>query len=100
MPRLFKALGWVVFFWSNEGSPTECVHVHIGKRISPNATKIWVLSDCSTKIANNNSRIPEKELNRLISIIEDNYEEIVELWRKMFGPVIRFYDKGGGGENV
>ena len=78
MPRLFDVFGWIIFIWSNEGKPTECVHVHIGKRASSNATKVWILKDGTAKVAYNNSRIPNKDLRRLLQVIEDNNDEIID----------------------
>lgn len=43
MPRIFKIGGYLVYFWSNENSPLEPVHVHVSKGIpSEGTTKIWI----------------------------------------------------------
>ena len=41
--RIFKIGGYLVYFWSNENSPLEPVHVHVSKGIpSESTTKIWI----------------------------------------------------------
>ena len=43
MPRIFKIGGYLVYFWSNENSPLEPVHVHVSKGIPSEGTaKIWI----------------------------------------------------------
>ena len=38
MPQLYDFGSYVIFFWVNEGTPTEPIHVHINeKRPVPNA---------------------------------------------------------------
>lgn len=31
MPQIFKIGGYIVYIWSDEGCPTEPVHVHISR---------------------------------------------------------------------
>ena len=38
MPRIFKIGGYLVYFWSNENSPLEPVHVHVSKGIPSEGT--------------------------------------------------------------
>lgn len=43
MPQIFKVGGYWVYFWSNEGTPLEPVHVHISHGAPrENATKVWL----------------------------------------------------------
>lgn len=91
MPNLFQISEYSVFFWTNEGLPLEPLHVHVAQgRPSGGATKIWITSDGKCIISNNNSRIPEKMLNKIIKTIEANAEDIKSQWLMIFGEV-RFY---------
>ena len=84
MPKYARILGYYVFFWSNEGRPLEPVHVHVGKSIRKNATKIWILRDGATQIESVNQEIREKDLKRIQRLIEDNAAEIVAMWEDYF----------------
>lgn len=45
MPTVFRALGFKVFFWSNEGQPVEPIHVHICcGNPKDNSPKFWLTS--------------------------------------------------------
>lgn len=92
MPKCFDAFGYIVFFWSNENEPLEPVHVHIGKRISANSTKVWILSDGSVELENNNSRIPANDLRRLLKVIEVYSSNIVSQWENYFQEKPVFHD--------
>ena len=91
MPKLFMVSGYTVYFWSNEGIPQKPVHVHIvdGKPTA-NATKFWITRSGKTILANNNSRIADKQLRLLQRIIEANSENIMDKWKEHFGE-INFY---------
>lgn len=61
MPQVFKIGSYWVYFWTNEGDPLEPVHVHVSEgRPVENATKIWITRSGDTLLANNNSKIPQK----------------------------------------
>jgi hypothetical protein len=54
MPVYVRYSGWYVYFWTNEKD--EPIHFHIAQgKPSENATKIWILSNDSFRLANNNS---------------------------------------------
>lgn len=56
------------FFWSNENN--EPIHVHVAKgKQSANATKIWLPTESNPVVAHNKSRIPKKDLTRLLKAI-------------------------------
>jgi len=91
LPSLFKIGNYYVYFWSNENN--EPIHVHIsqGKPV-PNATKIWLSSKAGCIIANNNSKIPMQELNKMLSIISAQYFLICAEWKKHFVvDTIKYY---------
>ena len=92
MPQVFKVGPYWVYFWANEGDPLEPVHVHIAQKISANATKIWILSDGSAELENNNSRIPLGDLRKLMRVIEAYSPEIVAKWEQYFGEKAVFRD--------
>lgn len=92
MPKCFDAFGYVIFFWSNENEPLEPVHVHIGKRIAANSTKVWILSDGSVELENNNSRIPSNDLRRLLKVVEVYSANIVSQWEDYFREKAVFHD--------
>lgn len=84
MPNLFSYLGYTVFFWSNEIN--EPIHVHICKdRASQNSTKIWITKNGDCILANNNSKIPEHDLNKLFKSIRYNFFYIVSEWKNFYG---------------
>ena len=91
MPRVFKIGGYIVYFWVNENDPLEPVHVHVCEGVpSPTATKIWITSTGKTILSNNNSKIPEKILKRLMRMIEANSSDIIDEWLNRFGEIRYF----------
>ena len=63
MPQIFRIGSYIVYFWSNENAPLEPVHVHIAEgRASANNTKICITRNGKALLCNNNSKIPEKDL--------------------------------------
>ena len=91
MPQFLRIGPYIIYFWSNENSPLEPVHVHIAEgRASANATKLWITITGKAMICNNNSQIPERILRKLQRVIEANSEMIVEEWLVHFGE-IRYY---------
>ena len=91
MPQLLRIGPYSISFWSNENDPLEPVHVHISEgRANSNATKLWITSTGKVLLANNNSKIPENILKKLIRIVEANSGDIINEWLKRFGE-IRYY---------
>ncbi len=84
MPKLYNLRGYYIFFWSNEQDPLEPVHVHVGRSINENATKIWILKNGTTKVAHNHSKISQKELKKICKLLSDLSDEIVKSWEKYF----------------
>ena len=50
-----------------------------------NSTKVWLTSSGGTVVANNRSRIPSKDLFRLLVFIEANIPNTQFLWVNRFG---------------
>ena len=90
MPVYFIALGYKLYFWSEEND--EGIHVHISKgKPTSNATKVWILSDGSLFLAHNKSRVPEHELNKLLKMIQRNSSSIIREWCSYFNVAPKFY---------
>lgn len=78
-----KWLGYKIYFWSNENY--EPIHVHISKGMpTPNSTKVWITKKGGCIVANNSSKIPEKELREILETISNNYFLILAKWRQHF----------------
>ena len=85
MPLIFKVGSYWVYFWSDENTPLEPIHVHVSQgKPSANATKIWITSKGKCLVANNRSRIPDNVLRSIIRIIEARSDEIIEKWSDIF----------------
>ena len=82
MPILFEFLGYKIYFWSNEGN--DPVHVHVSKRQNANATKIWLPPESNPVVAHNNSRIPKKDLTRILRAIALERNNIITRWYDYF----------------
>ena len=82
MPQVFVILGYIVYFWSNEND--EPIHVHVCKG-SPqkDATKVWITED-GPVLEHNKSKIPKKDLKRILAWIEMNDELIIKKWQFHF----------------
>ncbi|MBR0496202.1 MAG: DUF4160 domain-containing protein [Treponema sp.] len=91
LPSIFKIGSYAIYFWSNENC--EPVHIHVAKgNPVPNATKVWLTSTGGCILANNNSRIPEHQLNNILKIVSDQFFLICSEWQKHFGKnMLKFY---------
>lgn len=91
MPQLLRIGPYSIYFWSNESDPLEPIHVHISEgRAKANATKLWITSTGKVIICNNNSKIPDKILRKLIRIVEANSADIIDEWLNCFGEIRYF----------
>ena len=82
MPQVFVILGYIVYFWSNEND--EPIHVHVCKG-SPqkDATKVWITED-GPVLEHNKSKIPKKDLKRILAWIAMNDKLIIKKWQFHF----------------
>lgn len=88
MPQVFKVGSYIFYFWLDEGKPLEPVHVHVAEGAPrENATKIWISKSGRALVADNNSRISEKDLRKLVRLAEANAELIKEAWVKYFDEI-------------
>lgn len=91
MPQLLRIGPYSIYFWSNEGDPLEPIHVHISEvRATSTATKLWITSTGKVILANNNSKIPDKILRKLIRMVEANSGDIIKEWLNRFGEIRYF----------
>lgn len=91
MPNIVELMGYKVYFWANENH--EPIHVHISKgKPTKNSTKIWLTKTGGCVVANNKSRIPEKDLNILIEAISLYYFQIIAKWKTVYNTnEVKFY---------
>ena len=84
LPTLFELYGYKIFFWSNENN--EPIHVHVSKgKPSADATKIWLPPESNPVVAHNNSRIPQKDLTRILKSVALERDTIIARWYDYFG---------------
>ena len=82
---LLDYLGYVIYFWINEGAPLEPVHVHVAKGTpTQNATKIWLTQE-GVRLEHNGSNIPAKDLKALLEFIGENKATVINRWLSRFG---------------
>jgi hypothetical protein len=91
LPTLFKLGKYRIYFWSNEKD--EPIHIHVCEGVPiENATKIWLTQNGGFVIANNDSRIPQNELNGILKMLPIHYFLICSKWKSYFGiDDIKFY---------
>ena len=88
VPVILRIGRYVIYFWSNENNPREFIHVHVSvKHQTANSTKLFITSNGEVVVYNNNSKIPEKDLNGIIDVIKNNIPEIEEAWFEHFGEI-------------
>lgn len=57
-----------------------------------NFTKVWLTKSGGCIVANNSSRISEKDLRELLEVIANNYFLIISIWKKHFPSFeLKFY---------
>ena len=85
MPQLYRFDNYIIYFWVNEGEPTEPVHVHVHEgRPSSTGTKIWITRKGKTVVSHNHSGIPLNHLRQICRFLEANSEAIIERWKAEF----------------
>ena len=91
MPKLFNIGQYVIFFWSNENDEPIHIHIAVGNP-SANATKIWLTRNGGCIMANNMSRVPQRDLIHLLKVIQTEYITICKKWKTFFDiDDIKFY---------
>jgi hypothetical protein len=80
MPLVFRYKGFRFFFYSNEGSPREPVHVHV--RASGSEAKLWL--DPEIRVASS-SGFDAGTLRELVGVASSRRDEIERAWHEYFG---------------
>lgn len=80
MPVILRYRGYRFFFYSNEGDPTEPLHVHVRK--GERAAKFWL--EPAVRLAES-YRMEPHELNELQKVVEKNVKIIKRAWYEYFG---------------
>ncbi len=80
MPVVFRHLGIRFYFFSNEGSPREPIHIH-AERADAEA-KLWMNPEVRMAESFGFSRREQADLVRLV---EARREEITGAWHEYFG---------------
>jgi Domain of unknown function (DUF4160) len=79
MPVVFRQDGLRFFFFSNEGSPPEPVHIHVKGRGCD--AKSWIEPDVS--IADSYG-FTSRELGHILRIVTKNRDVILRAWHDHF----------------
>jgi hypothetical protein len=80
MPVVFRYNGIRFFFYSNEGTPLEPIHIHA--QLGDAEAKIWL----SPQVALADSRgFDRRTLAELMRVVSENRTLIEERWHEYFG---------------
>jgi hypothetical protein len=79
MPEVFRERGFRFFFYSNEGSPREPLHVHVEK--GNVEAKYWLKP--TVRVAYNDG-YDARTLRELQRLVEANENRIVRAWNEHF----------------
>jgi hypothetical protein len=79
MPAVFRYRGFTFFFYSNEGTPREPVHIHVEK--DDLEAKFWLIPE--VRVAYNDG-YDARTLRELLEIVETNKERIERAWNEFF----------------
>ncbi|PWU22829.1 MAG: hypothetical protein C5B49_00070 [Bdellovibrio sp.] len=80
MPVILRYKGYRFFFFSNEGSPREPLHVHVRKGGA--SAKFWVQP---VVVIEESYGLTSGELKELAAVIEANKATIERSWYEFFG---------------
>jgi hypothetical protein len=80
MPTVFRYNGFRFFFYANEGTPREPVHIHVEK--NDVEAKFWLRPD--VRVAYNDG-YDARTLRELLEIVELNRLQIERAWNEFFG---------------
>jgi len=80
VPVVFRYRGFKFFFYSNEGTPREPIHIHVEK--TEVEAKFWLLSDVRVAY---NDEYDARTLRELMGIVEEKKSLIVKAWNEYLG---------------
>lgn len=79
MPTVFRERGFRFFFYSNEGSPREPVHIHVEKDCVE--AKFWL--NPVVQVAYNDG-YDTRTLRELLDVVRNNRSLIERKWNEFF----------------
>lgn len=79
MPEVFRERGFRFFFYANEGTPREPVHIHVEK--NDVEAKFWLRPE--VQVAYNDGH-DARTLRWLIEIVAANTNRIENFWNEYF----------------
>jgi hypothetical protein len=79
MPVVFRYRGFKFFFYSNEGTPREPIHIHIER--DDIEAKIWLIPE--VRVAYNDG-YDAKTVRELLTVVQANKSRIVRSWNEHF----------------
>jgi Domain of unknown function (DUF4160) len=80
MPTVFRERGFKFFFYSNEGSPREPVHIHVEK--DGHEAKFWMRPVAQLAY---NDGYDARTLREVLGMVEAHRERIERAWNEFFG---------------
>jgi hypothetical protein len=80
MPEVFRDRGFRFFFYSNEGSPREPVHIHVEK--DDLEAEFWLYPVVSVAY---NDGFGARTLRELTAVVGTNKGRIERAWNEYFG---------------
>ena len=80
MPTVFRYKGFRFFFYSNEGSPREPVHVHVLG--DDGDAKFWLHPQVTLA---DSDGLDARTLRELLRVVQDNAALIERAWNEHFG---------------
>jgi len=80
MPIIFRYRGFKFFFYSNEGTPREPIHVHVER--DEMEAKFRLMPE--VRVAYNDG-YDARTLRMLLGVVEVNKDRIVRAWNEYFG---------------
>ena len=79
MPDVLRYKGFRFFFYSNEGSPREPVHVHVMG--AGGEAKFWILPNVALAESDG---FDARTLKELLDVVTNNSELIERIWNEYF----------------
>ncbi len=79
MPAIFRYRGYRFFFYSNEGAPSEPLHIHVVKGES--VAKFWLEPDISVA---ESYGMKSSELSMLSKVVKEKSYLIRKAWNEYF----------------
>ena len=80
MPTVFRVDGFRFFFYSNEGTPLEPMHIHVQKAGAE--AKFWLNPEI---VLDRSDGFDAKTLRKLLSVVQSNKNIIEDRWNEYFG---------------